>query len=464
MAKASAKTRYVCSACGVSSPQWAGQCGECGEWNTLEEQVQAPLSASGRGSASGGLQYAGDSGVKRLSEVPRDTEIRFATEIGEFDRVLGGGLVTGGVVLLGGEPGIGKSTLLLEAVAKLASRHGALYVTGEESLRQVGMRAERLGVDDDGLKLLAETRVEAIIELASREKPEVLVIDSIQTIHSDMLGSAPGGVAQVRESAAQLVQFAKRTGTVLFLVGHVTKEGQLAGPRVLEHMVDTVLYFESDSGSRYRLLRAVKNRFGAANELGVFAMLDSGLKEVKNPSAIFLSRHEKPVPGSAILVTREGTRPLLLELQALVAESPLANPRRLAVGLDGHRLGMLLAVLQRHAGVSTHGEDVFVNVVGGVRVGETASDLPALLAVMSSLRDQPIPQDWVIFGEVGLAGEIRPVPNGPDRLAEAARHGFKRALVPIKNAPAVADRPKGMDVMGVDRLDAALAVIKAGGA
>ncbi|MBY5267885.1 DNA repair protein RadA [Spiribacter salinus] len=460
MAKSRVKTLFVCTACGASSPQWAGQCAECGEWNTLEEQVQAPTATTSRGSARGGSQYAGDSGVVSLSEVPRDAETRFPTGIGEFDRVLGGGLVAGGVVLLGGDPGIGKSTLLLEAVARVAGRHGALYVTGEESLRQVGMRAERLGVEDDGLKLLAETRVEAIIEMAARERPEVLVVDSIQTIHSDALGSAPGGVAQVRESAAQLVQFAKRSGTVLFLVGHVTKEGQLAGPRVLEHMVDTVLYFESDSGSRYRLLRAVKNRFGAANELGVFAMLDTGLKEVKNPSAIFLSRHEQPVPGSAILVTREGTRPLLLELQALVAESPLSNPRRLAVGLDGNRLGMLLAVLQRHAGVSTYGEDVFVNVVGGVRVAETASDLPALLAVVSSLRDRPIPQDWVIFGEVGLAGEIRPVPNGADRLAEAARHGFRRALVPMKNCPAAGQSPKGLEVLGVERLDAALEIIR----
>ncbi len=460
MAKANVKTRYVCRNCGAVAAQWAGQCSECGEWNTLEEQIQAPSSSSLRGSQRVGAQYAGDSGIKRLSEVPRDEETRFATGIGEFDRVLGGGLVAGGVILLGGDPGIGKSTLLLEAVARVAGRHGALYVTGEESLRQVGMRAERLGVQDEGLKLLAETRVEAIIELAGRERPEVLVVDSIQTIHSDALGSAPGGVAQVRESAAQLVQFAKRTGTVLFLVGHVTKEGQLAGPRVLEHMVDTVLYFESDSGSRYRLLRAVKNRFGAANELGVFAMLDTGLKEVKNPSAIFLSRHEKPVAGSAILVTREGTRPLLLELQALVAESPLSNPRRLALGLDGNRLGMLLAVLQRHAGLSTYGEDVFVNVVGGVRINETACDLPALLAVSSSLRDRAIPQDWVIFGEVGLAGEIRPVPNGEDRLSEAARHGFTHALVPKKNVPAKGHMPKGLKVIGVERLDQALDVMR----
>lgn len=460
MAKASTKIRYVCTACGGTSPQWAGQCPECGEWNTLEEQLQPTAPAGGRGSTQVSAHYAGDSGIRTLAEVPRDRETRFPVGIGEFDRVLGGGLVAGGVVLLGGDPGIGKSTLLLEVVARVANRYGALYVTGEESLQQVGLRAERLGVGDAGLKLLAETRVETIIELAARERPEVLVVDSIQTIHSDALGSAPGGVAQVREAAAQLVQFAKRTGTVLFLVGHVTKEGQLAGPRVLEHMVDTVLYFESDSGSRYRLLRAVKNRFGAANELGVFAMLDTGLKEVKNPSAIFLSRHEQPVPGSAILVTREGTRPLLLELQALVAESPLSNPRRLAVGLDGNRMGMLLAVLQRHAGITTAGEDVFVNIVGGVRVAETASDLPALLAVISSLRDRPIPQDWVVFGEVGLAGEIRPVPNGADRLAEAARHGFRRALVPAKNRPATGETPSGLEIVGVERLDEALDLIR----
>lgn len=454
MAKGGPRTVFVCQDCGGRSPKWAGQCPDCGAWNTLEETVPAPAGAPvPRG------QYAGDAGVRPLSEVPQDAESRFGTGIGELDRVLGGGLVPGGVVLLGGDPGIGKSTLLLEAVARLAARHGALYVTGEESLRQVGLRANRLGIAGEGLQLLAETRVESILEITAREAPEVLVVDSIQTVHSDALGSAPGAVAQVRESAAQLVRFAKRTGTVLFLVGHVTKDGQLAGPRVLEHMVDTVLYFESDSGSRYRLLRAVKNRFGAAHELGVFAMLETGLKEVKNPSAIFLSRHEKPVPGSAILVTREGTRPLLLEVQALVAESPLSNPRRVAVGLDGNRLAMLLAVLHRHAGISTFGEDVFLNVVGGVRVGETASDLPALLAVLSSLRDRPIPQDWVTFGEVGLAGEIRPVPNGPERLAEAARHGFRHALVPRKNRPAPGAVPPGIEVIAVERLDEAVAAL-----
>lgn len=449
---------FVCRECGGQSAKWAGQCPECGAWNTLEEQ-RAATPASPKGTQR--AQYAGDSGIKRLSEIPQDQETRFSTSVGEFDRVLGGGLVAGGVVLLGGDPGIGKSTLLLEVVAKLAQNHSALYVTGEESLRQVGLRASRLGVTEDGgLRLLAETGVEAILALAEKERPAVMVVDSIQTIFSEALGSAPGSVAQVRESAAQLVRFAKQTGTVLFLVGHVTKEGQLAGPRVLEHMVDTVLYFESDSGSRYRLLRAVKNRFGAANELGVFAMLETGLKEVRNPSAIFLSRHEQPVAGSVITVTRDGSRPLLLEIQALVAESPLANPRRLAVGLDGNRFGMLLAVLQRHAGLATAGQDVFVNVVGGVRVAETASDLPVLAAVSSSLRDRVVPAEWVMFGEVGLAGEIRPVPNGEDRLAEAARHGFTRALVPVKNRPSRGNVPAGLEVMGVDRLEQALELIR----
>lgn len=458
MAKTTMRSVFVCRDCAGQSAKWAGQCPECGAWNTLEEQ-RAATPASPKGAQR--AQYAGDSGIKRLSEIPQDQESRFSTGVGEFDRVLGGGLVAGGVVLLGGDPGIGKSTLLLEVVAKLAQAHSALYVTGEESLRQVGLRASRLGVQEDGgLRLLAETGVEAILALAEKERPAVMVVDSIQTIFSEALNSAPGSVAQVRESAAQLVRFAKQTGTVLFLVGHVTKEGQLAGPRVLEHMVDTVLYFESDSGSRYRLLRAVKNRFGAANELGVFAMLETGLKEVRNPSAIFLSRHEQPVAGSVITVTRDGSRPLLLEIQALVAESPLANPRRLAVGLDGNRFGMLLAVLQRHAGLATAGQDVFVNVVGGVRVAETASDLPVLAAVSSSLRDRVVPAEWVMFGEVGLAGEIRPVPNGEDRLAEAARHGFSRALVPVKNRPGRGHLPAGIEVIGVDRLEQALQLIR----
>lgn len=405
-------------------------------------------------------QYAGDQGVKRLPDIQAESETRVTTGTGEFDRVLGGGLVRGGVVLLGGDPGIGKSTLLLETVAGLTQNGGALYVTGEESLEQVRLRGERIGVAEHELHLLAETATEPILAAAERLQPAVLVVDSIQTLHTEDVGSAPGSVVQVRESAARLVRFAKQTGTVLFLVGHVTKEGQIAGPRVLEHMVDTVLYFESDSGSRHRLLRAVKNRFGAANELGVFAMLDNGLKEVKNPSAIFLTRHESPVPGSAVMVTREGTRPLLVEIQALVAESPGSQPRRVAVGVDGNRLAMLLAVLHRHGGIATGGDDVFINAVGGVRVSETASDLPVVLSVLSSLRDEPIPHDWVMFGEVGLAGEIRPVPNGPERLTEAARHGFRHALVPAKNRPPASDCPQSLNVIAVDRLSEALDALR----
>lgn len=446
------KTVYACADCGAISPKWAGQCPDCGAWNTMQETVQAPAA---RGPALTRGQYAGDRGVQSLSEVPTAAELRFSTGLRELDRVLGGGLVEGGVILLGGDPGIGKSTLLLQALALLPEALPALYVTGEESLRQVALRAGRLGVQSDRLKVLAETSVETIIEVARSESPRVMVIDSVQTMYTEHLQSAPGSVAQVRESAAHLVRYAKQTGTVLFLVGHVTKEGTLAGPRVLEHMVDTVLYFESESGSRYRLLRAVKNRFGAVNELGVFAMDDSGLKEVANPSAIFLSRHEGEVPGSVVMVTREGSRPLLIEVQALVADSSLSNPRRVALGLDNSRLAMLLAVLQRHGGVSTFGQDVFLNVVGGVRLSETASDLPALMAVLSSLRDRAIAHDWVMFGEIGLAGEVRPVPNGEERLREAAKHGFKRAVVPRKNAPR-RGAIKGLEVVPVQRLSDAI--------
>ncbi|RFA38026.1 DNA repair protein RadA [Alkalilimnicola ehrlichii] len=449
---AKAKTTYTCTACGAMSPKWAGQCADCGAWNTLEEvvQVASAVGAKRRGN------YAGDSGVQTLAEVPQAEEARFTTRSRELDRVLGGGLVVGGVILLGGDPGIGKSTLLLQSLAQLPEEVSALYVTGEESLRQVALRANRLGVEGDRLKVLAETAVEAILAAAQRERPQVIVIDSVQTIFTEQLQSAPGSVSQVRETAALLVRYAKQSGAALFLVGHVTKEGTLAGPRVLEHMVDTVLYFESDSGSRYRLLRAVKNRFGAANELGVFAMAETGLKEVSNPSAIFLSRHDAEVPGSVVTVTREGSRPLLVEVQALVADSPLSNPRRVALGLEGNRLSMLLAVLHRHGGVATFGLDVFLNVVGGVRLTETASDLPALLAVLSSLRDRPLPHDWVVFGEVGLAGEIRPVQNGEERLREAAKHGFKHALVPRKNAPRGATVIEGMEVIGVERLSEAI--------
>lgn len=443
------RTLYSCTACGARSPKWAGQCSECGAWNTLEETVEAPVAPR-----AGNAQYAGESGVMTLGEVALEESARFTSGLRELDRVLGGGLVHGGAVLLGGDPGIGKSTLLLQTSAFLAARERVLYVTGEESLRQVALRGERLGVAADSLEVLAETCVEAIIEHARQRRPKVLVVDSVQTVFTEALQSAPGAVAQVRESAARLIRYAKQTETSLFLVGHVTKDGQLAGPRVLEHMVDTVLYFESEGGSRFRLLRAVKNRFGAANELGVFAMDDAGLKQVKNPSAIFLSRHPEPVSGSAVMVTRDGSRPLLVEVQALVAESPAPSPRRVAVGLDGNRLAMLLAVLLRHGGVMTADQDVFMNVVGGVRVAETASDLPVLLAALSSLRDRPLPMDCVIFGEVGLAGEIRPVPSGEERLAEAAKHGFKRAIIPAKNAPRQA--PKGIEVVAVQRLQEAM--------
>ncbi len=446
------KISYNCSECGAVSPKWAGQCGECGAWNTLSEVAVAATSAKGRFAGYAGM--AADLKVQRLAEVAPDDVERVATGIGEFDRVLGGGLVPGSVVLIGGDPGIGKSTLLVQSLARLGRQFKTLYVSGEESPQQVGMRARRLKLELDSLNMLAETRVEGILATTAREKPQVLVVDSIQTVYSEQLQSAPGSVAQVRETAAQLVRYAKQSGAALFLVGHVTKEGQLAGPRVLEHMVDTVLYFEGDSGSRYRVIRAFKNRFGAVNELGVFAMTELGLKEVANPSAIFLSRHESDVPGSAIMVTLEGSRPLLVEVQSLVDESHLSNPRRVTVGLENNRLAMLLAVLHRHGGVATYDQDVFANVVGGVRVTETGADLAVLLAIISSLHNRPLPQGLVVFGEVGLAGEIRPVPNGQERLREAAKHGFTRAIVPRANRPKQA--VEGIEVVGVSRLAEAL--------
>jgi DNA repair protein RadA/Sms len=449
---AKAKNLYTCTECGAQAPKWAGQCGECGAWNTLVETVAPSAPKGGRFAG-----YAGSAGaleIRALAEVTPDDVVRVSSGLEEFDRVLGGGLVPGSVVLIGGDPGIGKSTLLLQTVATLAERCGALYVTGEESPQQVSLRAHRLGLPTVGVRLLAETRVETILEAAAKERPQVLVVDSIQTVYTELLQSAPGSVAQVRESAAQLVRYAKQTGTALFLVGHVTKEGTLAGPRVLEHMVDTVLYFEGDAGSRFRVVRAFKNRFGAVNELGVFAMTDKGLKEVTNPSAIFLSRHEEEVAGSIVMVTLEGSRPLLVEVQALVDESHLANPRRVTLGLEQNRLAMLLAVLHRHGGVATYDQDVFVNVVGGVRLTETGADLAVLLSVLSSLRNRPLPRGMVVFGEVGLAGEIRPVPNGQDRLKEAAKHGFTRAIVPEANMPK--KPPEGIEVVGVKRLSEAL--------
>jgi DNA repair protein RadA/Sms len=425
------KTRvlYVCDACGGRSLKWAGQCPDCGAWNTLVE-TRLPNRSSPRQTAN----IAGNNFVRTLAALDGNSEPRFTSGLDELDRVLGGGLVPGSVTLIGGDPGIGKSTLLLQAAAGMSDSRKALYITGEESLQQVGLRARRLGVEHRPLQLAAETCVERMLEIAAQFKPAVLVLDSIQTMFTEILQSAPGAVAQLRESTGLLVRFAKSSGTAVFLVGHVTKEGAIAGPRVLEHMVDTVLYFENDAGSRYRVIRSVKNRFGAANELGVFAMTESGLKEVKNPSAIFLSHHATAVSGSAITVIREGSRPMLIEVQALVDESHLANPRRVAVGLDPNRLAMLLAVLHRHGGVAMFDRDVFVNVVGGLRVSETAADLPILLAALSSFRDKPLPNDLVLFGEVGLAGEIRPVYNGEERLREAAKHGFKRAIVPKGNA------------------------------
>ncbi len=457
---AKAKTAYVCTECGAEHSKWQGQCAECGVWNTLSEIVLEPAAKAGASGARRG-GYAGTADppkVTSLASIATDVEQRSASGIGELDRVLGGGLVAGSVVLIGGDPGIGKSTLLLQMLGAIGQRMRSLYVTGEESLAQVAARGQRLGIALDGLEALAETSIERILAEAVNGKPEVLIIDSIQTIWTELLTAAPGSVSQVRESAARLVRFAKESGTSVFLVGHVTKEGGIAGPRVLEHMVDAVLYFEGEIGSRFRILRAFKNRFGAVNELGVFAMSEKGLKEVPNPSAIFLSAHSQPTPGSAVMVTREGTRPLLVEVQALVDASALPNPRRVTLGLEQNRLAMLLAVLHRHGGAAVYDQDVFVNVVGGIRVQETAADLPVLLAVLSSFRDRALPEKLVAFGEIGLSGEIRPVPNGEERLREAATHGFRHALVPKANAPKKT-RIGDLEIVAVDRLGDALAAV-----
>jgi len=451
---AKAKTAYVCSECGATATKWQGQCPGCAAWNTMSEFVVETAPANAKGARAG---YAGEGGaakVTRLADVRIESEARQATGIGELDRVLGGGLVQGSVVLIGGDPGIGKSTLLLQTLASLEPVLPGLYVTGEESLAQVSARAGRLGLQLGNLRCLTETCVERIVPQVLAEKPRLLVIDSIQTMYSDQLAAAPGSVSQVRESAARLVRLAKETGIAVFLVGHVTKEGGIAGPRVLEHMVDAVLYFEGEGGSRFRILRAFKNRFGAVNELGVFAMGEGGLKEVPNPSAIFLSGSREPQPGSAVMVTREGTRPLLVEVQALVDHSPLANPRRVALGLEQNRLAMLLAVMHRHGGIAVYDQDVFVNVVGGIRIQETAADLPVLLAILSSFRSRPLETPTVAFGEIGLSGELRPVPNGEERLREAATHGFQRAIVPRANAPKKGF--KGLEIVAVERLSEAL--------
>ena len=444
---AKTKTIYSCTECGGQSPKWQGQCPACNAWNTLVETIAE--SAKPRYQA-----LAASSRVQMLGEVEGTEASRIPTTLGELDRVLGGGLVAGGVVLIGGDPGIGKSTLLLQALAVLSQSLPTLYVSGEESAQQLALRARRLQLPEAHLPVLPEIRLEAILSHLASIKPAIAVIDSIQTVYSETLTSAPGSVAQVRECAAQLTRYAKQSGCAILLVGHVTKEGAIAGPRVLEHIVDTVLYFEGDTGSSFRLVRAIKNRFGAVNEIGVFAMTEKGLKGVSNPSAIFLSHHGAPVPGSCVLVTQEGTRPLLVEIQALVDSSQAPNPRRLSVGLEQNRLAMLLAVLHRHAGIACSDQDVFVNAVGGVKISEPAADLAVLAAIVSSLRSQPLPDKLVMFGEVGLAGEIRPVQRGQERLKEAAKLGFTQAIIPMANQPK--QKIAGMEIHAVNRLDEAI--------
>lgn len=448
---AKSKSIYSCTECGANSPKWQGQCPGCEAWNTLVETV-AEKSTGHRFEA-----LAPTAKLQNLSEIEaRETE-RIATGISEFDRALGGGLVPGGVVLIGGDPGIGKSTLLLQALSLLSLNEKVLYISGEESGQQVALRARRLSLDTRRLQLMAEINLERILSTLQAEKPQVAVIDSIQTLWSDQLSSAPGSVAQVRECAAQLTRLAKQVGITVILVGHVTKEGALAGPRVLEHIVDTVLYFEGDTHSAFRLIRAVKNRFGAVNEIGVFAMTETGLKGVSNPSALFLSQHGQEVAGSCVMVTQEGTRPLLVEIQALV-DTAHGNPRRLTVGLDAQRLAMLLAVLHRHAGIVCFDQDVFVNAVGGVKITEPAADLAVLLSITSSLKNKALPPKLIVFGEVGLAGEIRPAPRGQERLKEAAKLGFTRALIPEANRPR--QLIPGMEVIAVKRVEEAVSRLR----
>ncbi len=487
---ASPKTTYTCNECGASSPRWLGKCPGCGAWNTLVESVAEAPAGSGRnrlGTAFSALAPSDE--VRPLAAIEAVDVARTPTGQAELDRVLGGGIVEGGVVLIGGDPGIGKSTLLLQALDALqragmptlsaarppeganappggsapraaGERGGTLYVTGEESGAQVALRAKRLGITGSQVNVLAEIQLEKILATLAAQQPAVAVIDSIQTVYSDQLTSAPGSVAQVRECAAHLTRWAKASGCAIVLVGHVTKDGQLAGPRVLEHMVDTVLYFEGDTHSSFRLIRAIKNRFGAVNEIGVFAMTERGLKGVSNPSAIFLSQHAQPVPGSCVLVTLEGTRPLLVEIQALV-DSGGVSPRRLSVGLERDRLAMLLAVLHQHAGVATGDQDVFVNAVGGVRISEPAADLAVMLAITSSLRGKALPKGFIAFGEVGLAGEVRPAPRGQERLKEAAKLGFSVAVVPKANAPKKPGKEfEGLTIHAVKRVDEAMALVR----
>lgn len=454
---AKAKSIYSCTECGASEPKWQGQCPSCMAWNTLVESVAETATTNRYANKFEGL--AQSSVLQTLSSIQAADIERQPTGIAEFDRVLGGGLVEGGVVLIGGDPGIGKSTLLLQVLCHLGGNINgkncqAIYVSGEESPQQIAMRAKRLGLDASKVELLAEINLEKILATLQTHKPNIAVIDSIQTVYSEALQSAPGSVAQVRECSAQLTRMAKQLGITVILVGHVTKDGTLAGPRVLEHIVDTVLYFEGDQNSSFRLIRAFKNRFGAVNELGVFAMTEKGLREVANPSALFLSHHESEVPGSCITVTMEGTRPLLIEIQALVDESHAPNPKRLCVGLEQNRLAMLLAVLHRHAGVACFDQDVFINAVGGVKIAEPAVDLAVLLSITSSLKNNPLDNKLIVFGEVGLAGEVRPVQGGVVRLKEAAKLGFTKAIVPKTNMPK--QKIEGLEVIGVDRLEQAL--------
>ena len=456
MAKAP-KTAYVCNDCGAEFSRWQGQCSACKAWNTISEVRLISVSNSTKNDRFSG--YAGETRAKiqTLSEISLQETPRFTSGFKELDRVLGGGIVPGSAILIGGHPGAGKSTLLLQVMCGLAKNMTALYVTGEESLQQVAMRANRLNLPTDKLNMLSETSVEQICNLADQLKPQIIVVDSIQVMHLSDIQSSPGSVAQVRECASFLTRYAKTRQVAIIMVGHVTKDGTLAGPKVLEHAIDCSLLLEGEADSRFRTLRSHKNRFGAVNELGVFGMTEQGLREVKNPSAIFLSRGDEQTPGSSVMVLWEGTRPLLVEIQALVDHSMLANPRRVAVGLEQNRLALLLAVLHRHGGLQMSDQDVFVNVVGGVKVGETGADLALLLALISSFRNRPLPQDLVVFGEVGLAGEIRPVTSGQERISEAAKHGFKRAIVPFANKPKSA--VENMEVFTVKKLADALAIL-----
>lgn len=450
------KTAFVCNECGQDFPRWQGQCPACKEWNTITEVRLGSVKAN-KSSAFSGYAGAGSSEVQTLNQIDLNELPRIASSFTEFDRVLGGGIVAGSAILIGGHPGAGKSTLLLQTLCQLAQTMPALYVTGEESLQQVAMRAHRLGLPTDKLRILSETSVERICDIALKEKPKLMVVDSIQVMHMTDIQSSPGSVSQVRESASYLTRFAKQQSIAVIMVGHVTKDGSLAGPKVLEHCIDCSVMFEGDSDSRYRTLRSHKNRFGAINELGVFAMTERGLKEVANPSAIFLSRGEGDASGSLVMVVWEGTRPLLVELQVLVDSSAMSHPRRVAVGMDANRLAMLLAVMHRHGGLQMSDQDVFVNVVGGVKVSETSADLTLLLAMVSSFRGNVLPSDLVVFGEVGLSGEIRPVPNGQERLIEAAKHGFKKAIVPKANTPK--NGIQGMEIIGVTKLSDALGAL-----